>query len=175
MLFHLGGTLQLFIKLDAVMAQVFSEDLVKDLLSSASLVEKVKLKQLECIINILKGHDTLAILPTGYDGKSFIYQVLPLLCMKLSRLGFSFPENPMVMIVSPLVALIDDQVSKCNNACSFKLQASNLESGKYSEIANGKFNILFGTPESWLENKQWRNLLSSEYFVQNLVCLVCFV
>lgn len=53
--------------------------------------------QLEAISSLLQGHDTLAIMPTG-AGKSAIYQIAGLLL-----------PNP-VIIVSPLIALQNDQV-----------------------------------------------------------------
>ena len=144
---------------------------MKDLLINATLGKNAKSKQLECIMNVLKGNDTLAILPTGY-GKSFIYQVLPLICRKLSFLGFSFTKNPIVIVISPLVALINDQVHSCNSLTNLGLRASSLDTANYYDIAKGKFNVLYGTPESWLQNKKWKDLLSMEIFVKIMVCLV---
>ena len=42
----------------------------------------------------------------------------------------------------------------------------------YHDIVSGKCNILFGTPESFICNKLWRNMLTSKFYVTNLVCLV---
>ena len=51
------------------------------------------------VINALEeGHDAIAILPTG-NGKSFIYQYI------------GIKENCRVVIVSPLIALMVDQVA----------------------------------------------------------------
>ncbi|CAG2238573.1 recQ [Mytilus edulis] len=62
-------------------------------------------KQRESIENILQLNDTVVILPTGY-GKSRIYFHLPELFEKLSG------EKSTVLVISPLQALMKDQISK---------------------------------------------------------------
>ncbi|MBY4898600.1 ATP-dependent DNA helicase RecQ [Cupriavidus sp. AU9028] len=55
--------------------------------------------QAEVIESVLQGHDTLAVLPTG-SGKSLCYQV-PSLCL-----------DGLTVVVSPLIALMQDQAEK---------------------------------------------------------------
>ena len=57
--------------------------------------------QHQVIENIMRGRNVFAILPTGY-GKSLCY-----LC--LARL---FPSGSVVIVVSPLKVLLEDQVRK---------------------------------------------------------------
>ena len=45
--------------------------------------------------------DVFAVLPTGF-GKSLIYQLTPMVAKKMGR-----NENPVVIVVSPLVALME--------------------------------------------------------------------
>ena len=47
-----------------------------------------------------------------------------------------------------------------------------LELFNHDAISNGDYNILFGAPESFIENKQLRDKLSSKFFVSNTICLV---
>ncbi len=67
-------------------------------------------EQEECLVHILNGGDFVALLPTGF-WKSLIYQPLPIVSEKLWR-----PKSgkAIIVIVSPLVALMDDQV---NSVC----------------------------------------------------------
>ncbi len=67
---------------------------------------QLKPGQEECLVHILNGGDVVALLPTGF-GKSLIYQLLSIVSETLGR-----PKSgkALIVIVSPLVALMDDQV-----------------------------------------------------------------
>ena len=126
-----------------------------------------KPKQLEAINNILNGHDTLAILPTSY-GKSMIYQLLPSVCKMVP----GQPENAIIIIFSPLKALIQNQIEETNNySKSLNLRACSLD-GSYKEISSGRYNIIIDTPEAWLDNSRWQEMLSSNLFRRNVKCFV---
>ncbi len=80
-------------------------------MSSASFVakqlgyDKLKDLQVEVILSFLTGKDVFAILPTGY-GKSLCFAILPLLLDHL----FNFPLPSIVIVVTPLIAIMEDQV-----------------------------------------------------------------
>ena len=116
--------------------------------------------------SIINGKDTLCILPTVF-GKSLIYQALP----KLAKM-MKIHENPIVVILSPLAPLIDDQVKSANAMEYLGLTACAISHANFSDVSGGKFNLLFGTPESWIDNFKWREFIGSNLMVENLVCIV---
>ena len=82
-----------------------------------SLYTKINLKpkHVLCLQVMHNDRDTVAILPTGY-GKSLLYQLLPPLLSK--RIGTkSDVEKAVVLVISPLNSLIDEQIKKIND-CS---------------------------------------------------------
>jgi ATP-dependent DNA helicase RecQ len=96
--------------------------------------------QAEVIESVLSGRDTLAVMPTG-SGKSLTYQ--------LPSLWLPGPT----LVVSPLLALIEDQVGKMKAAGvpvaridstrSAKERAADLEA-----VREGKIRLVLITPES---------------------------
>lgn len=95
--------------------------------------------QLSIITSIQKKNDTVALLPTG-GGKSLCYQ-FPTLFLKLKTI-----------VISPLLALMEDQVKSAQNlnipAWSVSSSFSNEENNKsLSEFIDGAFGILFISPE----------------------------
>ena len=109
--------------------------------------------QKEIIQNVIQGRDTLAVLPTG-GGKSLCYQI-PSLMMK-----------GLTLVVSPLIALMQDQVSQLEQ---FGINALYLNSSlEYEEYVNccrkireGNVKLLYVSPEG-LNTGRMRELLHSE-------------
>ena len=81
--------------------------------------------------------------------------------------SFFFLLESYVVVVSPLVSLIEKQI--CSSR-KFNLSPS-IDANKFTEISEGKFNILFGTPESLAFKEVEREMLSL-FFDQNLICIV---
>ena len=72
---------------------------------------KLKTKQEEALIHLYDGHDVFAWFSTGY-GKSLCYQLLPFMFdFKLKRTNSPRFEISVVLVLSPLVSLMVDQVS----------------------------------------------------------------
>ena len=70
---------------------------------------KLEKQQQEVILNFMTGNDVFAVLPTGF-GKSLCYTCLPdAFDFLLGCPGFSI-----VIVVSPLTAIMKDQVSNSN-------------------------------------------------------------
>jgi len=95
--------------------------------------------QREVIEHIISGHDCLCVMPTG-GGKSLCYQ-LP-----------SVVRPGLTIVVSPLIALMKDQVDSLvrrgiratliNSSLSLQEQSERLE-----QVASGRFSMLYVAPE----------------------------
>lgn len=67
---------------------------------------QMKSEQLQVVESFVKGNDVFGVLPTGF-GKSLCYACLPLVFDKLLQKPHG---SSIVMVVSPLVAIMKDQV-----------------------------------------------------------------
>lgn len=105
--------------------------------------DKFKQKQLDIINNILDGKDVCGLLPTGF-GKSLCYQ-MPYLYTKKN-----------VIIISPLIALIEDQKNQLQKmgipVCCLNSTNKN-KSEILEEIYNGSSMIIYTTPEYIVNNE----------------------
>jgi superfamily II DNA helicase RecQ len=70
----------------------------------------LKDKQKVVVSAFLMGNDVLACLPTGY-GKSVCYAILPKIFDKLR----GKPKSSIVICISPLIAIMDEQNKKFQN------------------------------------------------------------
>ena len=126
----------------------------------------LKPRQKEALQSIVfKGQDCLIALPTGY-GKSLIYQMLPSLFDKISARNLSSKDKSIVIVVSPLNALIDDQINKLKSAgvnCTSLRVCGDEVDGAFEEkiledLQAGKFELVFTHPEVAVSNRQCRDL-----------------
>ena len=130
----------------------------------------LKPKQVICLEKMFLGVDTLAVLPTGY-GKSLIYQLFPLLLFAKKvleehpnqRLDCITNVTSVLLVISPLNSLINDQVQKLlatrlrvSALSVFKDVSSNdseeiecdvTDQDKKEKLARGYYNLLFAHPE----------------------------
>jgi len=96
--------------------------------------------QEETVAAVLAGYDTLAVMPTG-AGKSLCYQ-LP-----------AFLREGVTLVISPLIALMKDQVESLPPAllAQTTLVNSTLESKelglRLGEIAAGRYRLVYAAPE----------------------------
>ena len=117
--------------------------------------------------------DVFVWLPTGY-GKSLCYQALPFL-MDL-KLGFANTEkSSSVFVVSPLVALMIDQVKSLRSRgvkCSVITSSSDVEKdliATHSSLSSD--SLLFCTPEALVRSK-WRDAIDDPVVSGRIVALV---
>lgn len=86
-------------------------------------------------------------LPTGY-GKSLIFQCLPI----VSDIVEGKPRGSSVMmVVSPLISLMDEQVSKLNHLGIPAISLVNLDDPDLiQQVVNGNYIVVYCSPESLL-------------------------
>eukprot|EP00794_Sanderia_malayensis_P017127 gene17127-18848_t len=102
---------------------------------------------------IAESKDTLAILPTGH-GKSLPYQLAPYISKELE--------------LSAIMEIQVNQLKKAGiSACFLHVDTTDKQ-----ELMQGNFSIVFGTPEAWLESKEWQEMLRSKVYQERLLLLV---
>ena len=116
--------------------------------------------QREIIGEVLKKHDTLAIMPTG-GGKSICYQVPALILPGIT------------IVVSPLISLMQDQVANLESSGIHSVFLnSSLDFESYintvNEIRNGLAKIVYVSPEGLATNRV-REILSDSKL--NISCI----
>lgn len=109
--------------------------------------------QKEIIQNVCSGRDSLAIMPTG-GGKSLTYQIPALIF------------DGLTIVVSPLIALMHDQVSSlASNGIEAVFLNSSLEWEEYkscvARVLSGKVKIVYVSPEG-LATQKIQTLLHNE-------------
>ena len=128
------------------------------------LTVKITLKpeQRSALKAFIDKRDVFCVLPTGF-GKSLIYQLVPLV---LEEMGLG---EKMLIIISPLLALMEDQIKE---AARFGLTAMQLGVHDDSDISNGQCSLVFGTPEAWILKEKYRDMLNSDIYKQRLFGIV---
>ena len=129
--------------------------LVLDKLSTS--VSSLTPCQLDALKAFIMGTDTFVSLPTGH-GKSLIYQIALPVVKELVKtypeeLSQCFPSRPMLLVVSPLNALITDQMESCSKV--FGLKVARLDEfiiRENSQSHNDDIDILFTGPETLEKN-----------------------
>ena len=122
----------------------------------------LKSEQRVALKAFVEKRDVFCVLPTGY-GKSLIYQLVPLV---LEEMGMG---EKIVIIISPLLALMDDQVKE---AAKFGLTALQIGEANDNNILNGQCSLVFGTPEAWILGDKWRNMLNSDIYREKLFGII---
>jgi ATP-dependent DNA helicase RecQ len=107
-------------------------------------LERFRPGQREAVQAALDGRDSLVVMPTG-GGKSLCYQ-LPALA------GEHDPEQPLVVVVSPLIALMSDQWHRLESAgVRAAMLASGMADGHNEQalrdIESGRAQLVLAAPE----------------------------
>ncbi len=110
----------------------------------------------EAIIRrVIGGEHALVIMPTG-GGKSLCYQIPAL--MPWEPDASSRGRTPLTLVLSPLIALMKDQVDAlCHRGISATFINSSLSreerERRYAAVANGEYRLLYVTPERFRKSE----------------------
>ena len=128
-------------------------------------IECMKQQQLEALYKFVCRRDVFVNLPTGF-GKSLIYQMAPFVVKECN-----ICENPIVIIVSPLVTLMQDQVTKMRRQgiSAISLSEAVLNDDK---LTSGCYTLVYSSPESLLNNEHIREIIGSRVYKERVFGIV---
>lgn len=111
----------------------------KEVLQTFFGYEQFREGQKEIVEKVLKGHDTIGILPTG-GGKSICYQV-PALCLE-----------GITLVISPLISLMKDQVDSLAQSGIHATYINSSLTGeeidqRIMKVKKGEYRLLYIAPE----------------------------
>ena len=133
----------------------------------------LKPEQRMAIQAVYAGSDVFVWLPTGF-GKSLCFQTLPFLMdHKLGLVGTQ--KSSAVLVVSPLVALMVDQVRSVRS-CGVKSSITTSEAGiarefRSTEASFTSDSLLYCAPEALMQSK-WRDVLRKHAVSSRIVAVV---
>ncbi len=132
-----------------------------------------KPEQLDAIRAVYNGKDVFVWLPTGF-GKSFCYEMLPFVMdHKLGRVSTTC--SSVVLVISPLIALMVDQVISLRRR---GIRAAVLSTGSgveksliASEEDLAECSLLYSAPES-LVISRWKDVLETPVISKRIVAVI---
>lgn len=113
----------------------------EEILKNKFKIESFRGVQKEVIESVVQGRSIFSLMPTG-TGKSLCYQMM----------AFLQPSKHLVLVVSPLIALMQDQVLKARDlglkaACINSALSVNERNSVLEKVTQQELEILFVTPE----------------------------
>ena len=142
----------------AALEEAFAVVTSKFIISSLNAHQKIAIQKI-----VKEKKDVFVNLPTGF-GKSLIFQALPLVFDHITE-----ESGHIVVVVSPLISLMEDQVSFLKD---LGLSAVNISSHGEDDdqlrIENGEYLFVYGSPEAWLKNERWRAMLCNSVYLSKL-------
>jgi ATP-dependent DNA helicase RecQ len=136
----------------------------------------------EVIETLFKGEDALLLMPTGM-GKSLCFQYIALMFQKQDWGYINNAQIPLigdhnqthlVLVISPLIALMEDQVQRAKKLGIQSAYISSTQSyedrqKKYKGIADGKYHLLYVTPERFRKEEFLNAIKASSIKIALLV------
>jgi len=113
------------------------QEAVNAALDKISNITKLSKHQFDALHSLMCGRDTFVSLPTGH-GKSLVYQLSLMVASHLS----TQENSPVVLVLSPLNSLIEDQIISCGR---IGIKACKLDCSSIS--VTHEVDVYFTSPE----------------------------
>lgn len=134
----------------------------------------IKAEQLSAVEAVLKGNHVFVSIPTGF-GKSLTYRLLPFCAESLLQSTSAPHVVPIVVVVSSLLSLMYNQMTKLSSkhikAVCISAAASKSDDLISTIVGSGVTHI-FGSPEAIVGSKKWRSLFMDDSFISRIVAIV---
>lgn len=126
-----------------------------DCLQNKFLLQRFRENQIEAIKMAISKDDCMIIIPTG-AGKSLCYQLPAVM------------GGDLTLVVSPLISLINDQISKLKTLNINAKQLAGVQLPEevaeiYQALRSNEIRLLYVTPEKLMQNEQFRAVLDEVY------------
>ena len=130
--------------------------------------DMLKPEQEAALLLFLGGRDVFVSLPTGYS-KSLCYAALPAAFDSLRNM----PSKSIVLVVSPLIALMEDQVATLlAKGLSVGCITRESSDSERAMALSGQYQLVLFSPEALLIVRRWREMLQSEVYKSRIVAFV---
>ena len=125
-------------------------------------IESLHKIQLDAMEAFISGKHVMVNAPTGF-GKSLIFQMMPYVVDSLTN---SLLGNSVIIVVSPLISLMMDQVNslKAKGVCTCYLSEDISIDDIVTESGEVVPSVLYCSPEGSLNSTLWRKLLLDPSF-----------
>ena len=134
-------------------------------------IESLTEHQKKALLAVIHRKDVFARLPTGH-GKSIIFQLLPDVCKYLYLSGYCYPHRAIILVVCPLKSLVDSHIRELRNRGISAASLSGEDDVDENNLFKGAYSFVFGSPESFLQNEKWRNMLRSNIYQDRTFAIV---
>ena len=149
-------------RFDSTLLMKTIEDSVKSL-----GYEQIRPEQYDVVVNFVEGNDVFVSLPTG-GGKSLCFACLPLIYDRLRGVA----AKSIAVIISPLSALMQDQVTNFSNrGVSAVHVGGDCSPALVNQVTNGEVQLTYMSPETILTVPTWREMFRNQHYQDNLICL----
>ena len=157
--------------MESVSESVFEEILTSVLEKRFPEIENLTELKKKALLAVINRKDVLAILPTGHHGKSMISQLLPDICKYLYLSGYLYPHHAIILVVCPLKSLVDSHIRELRNR-GISAASLSCEDVDENNLLKGAYSFVFGSPDSFLQNEKWRNMLRSDVYQDRTFAIV---